>query len=131
VSTLTEDELFAMVNLYPKNTGLLMTVWVGPTDHTHAPRIKVNMAHGDRMNPTDTAVVALLPEPHLIGGDLSGQDFKAVSAWIALNLEAILDHWHGRIDGADMAAAVRRMISAPRDNQSELAEASPESSGRL
>lgn len=109
MSTITEDELFLMVNLYPKNTGLLMTVWAGPGDHTHAPRIKVNMAHGDRMNPANTAVVSLLPTPHLVEGDLSAQDFNAVSAWIALNLDALLAHWRGEIDGVDMAARTRKL----------------------
>jgi hypothetical protein len=109
MSAITEDELFLMVNLYPRNTGLMMTVWAGPGDHTHAPRIKVNMAHGDRMNPSNTAVVALLPTPHLVEGDLSAQDFEAVSAWIRLNLEALLAHWRGDIDGVDMASRTRKL----------------------
>jgi hypothetical protein len=109
IMTLTAaDEAFRMVNLYPKNTGLMMTVWAGPGDYTHAPRIKVNMAHGDRMNPENTAVVGLLPTPHLIEGDLSAEDFKAVSVWIALNLKALLAHWRGDIDGADMVASLNR-----------------------
>ena len=109
MSTLTEDELFLMVNLYPRTTGLLMTVWAGPGDHTHAPRIKVNVSHGNRMNMANTVVVGILPEPHLIEGDLPAQDLKAVLAWIVLNREALLAHWRGDIDGAEMTARTRKL----------------------
>jgi hypothetical protein len=103
-----DDELFLMVNLYPRRTGLPMTVWAGPRGKArHAPRIKVNMAHGDRMDLDNTAVVGLLPSPHLITGSLSLQDLDAVLAWVALNKDALLEHWNGFIDGGEMAARSR------------------------
>jgi hypothetical protein len=103
-----DDELFLMVNLYPRRTGLPMTVWAGPRGKArHAPRIKVNMAHGDRMDLDNTAVVGLLPSPHLITGSLSSQDLDAVFAWVALNRDALLEHWNGFIDGGEMAARSR------------------------
>jgi hypothetical protein len=104
-----DDELFLMVNLYPRTTGLMMTVWAGPGDGSHAPRIKVNMAHGERMNMANTAVVAIQPQPHLIAGHLTTQDLAMVSAWIDLNREALLAHWRGEIDGAEMAARAQRI----------------------
>jgi len=37
------DELFEMANLYPRTTGLPMTVWVSPRGNArHDVRIKVN-----------------------------------------------------------------------------------------
>ncbi len=37
-----------MANLYPRTTGLPMTVWVGPRGNArHDVRIKVNMTHGE------------------------------------------------------------------------------------
>jgi len=70
-----DDQLFLMVNLYPARTSLPMTVWAGPQGKArHAPRIKVNMAHGNRMDMTNTAVVGILPTPHLIAGSLSARD---------------------------------------------------------
>jgi hypothetical protein len=106
-----QNERFLMVNLYPRTTGLLMTVWAGPGDHTQAPRIKVDVTHGDRMSLENTAVVGILPEPHLIAGNLPAQDLEAVSAWITLNREPLLAHWQGRIDGAEMAAQARKLAS--------------------
>ena len=47
---INEDELFEMVNLVPRLTGLPMTIWVSPRGNArHGPRIKVNMTHGRSM----------------------------------------------------------------------------------
>jgi len=102
-----EDELFLMTNLYPASTGLPMTVWVGP-QHPDV-RIKVNMAHGQRMDPGNLAVVAVRPQPHLVAGQLSAADLAAVSRWIALNEAAIIDHWAGLTDGVQLAQQLRRL----------------------
>jgi hypothetical protein len=56
------DELFEIANLYPRTTGLPMTVWVGPRGNArHDVRVKVNMTHGNQMNVDNTAVVAVRP----------------------------------------------------------------------
>jgi hypothetical protein len=90
-----EQDIYEMTNLYPRHTGLPMTVWVSPRGHArHAARIKVNMAHGDRMAADNTAVVALAPTPRLVAGDLSLSDQKLVFAWARLNAEALLDFWN-------------------------------------
>lgn len=40
-----EDELYEMVNIYPADSGLPMTVWAGPRGNArHDVRVKVNMA---------------------------------------------------------------------------------------
>jgi hypothetical protein len=39
------DELFEMANLFPRTTGLPITVWVSPRGNArHDVRVKVNMA---------------------------------------------------------------------------------------
>src|ERR1700728_1715712 len=92
----TEDELFEMANLYPRTTGLPMTVWVGPRGNArHDVRIKVNMTHGNQMNIDNTAVVAVRPAPHVIAGRLLRDDERAVAAWITLNNDAIVGYWNG------------------------------------
>src|ERR1700680_2965592 len=79
-------DLFEMANLYPRTTGLPMTVWVSPRGNArHDVRIKVNMIHGNQMNVDDTAVVAVRPSPHVVAGRLSTEDERAVFNWIALN----------------------------------------------
>ena len=94
-----EDELFAMVNLAPRLTGLPMTVWVRPESGLpHDVRIKVNMTHGRTMSISNTAVVGVRPTPRLVSGHLSSADFAAVSDWIRLNETAIVDYWNFQID---------------------------------
>jgi hypothetical protein len=46
--------------------------------------------------------VAAAPRPHVVAGRLSTTDLRAVTQWIALNEKAILDHWNGLTDGAQL-----------------------------
>jgi hypothetical protein len=103
-----EDELYEMANLYPRTTGLPMTVWVSLRGNArHDVRIKVNMTHGDRMNIDNTAIVGVRPSPHLIAGQLSSDDERAVSNWITLNAEAIVAYWDGDIDTLELVQALK------------------------
>jgi len=101
-----DRDTFEMTNLYPRHTGLPMTVWVSPRGHArHAARIKVHMAHGDRMVASNTAVVALAPQPRLVAGDLSSNDQRLVFAWAKLNQPALLDFW----DDGDVVQLLSRL----------------------
>jgi hypothetical protein len=85
-----------------------MTVWVSPRGSArHDVRIKVNLAHGNQMNPGNAAVVGVRPSPHVIAGDLSIIDQRAVFDWIALNAAAIIAYWEGDIDTAQLVQALR------------------------
>jgi len=102
------DELFEMANLFPRTTGLPMTVWVSPRGNArHDVRIKVNMTHGDQMNIANTAVVGVRPTPHVIAGHLSPDDQRAVFEWVSLNAAAIVEYWDGRIDTIELGQLLR------------------------
>jgi hypothetical protein len=99
-----DDEFFGLVSLYPRRTGLPMTVWAGARGKgRHAPRLIVSTSHGDRTDLDSTAIVGIVPTPHLIAGSLSARDRAAVFAWIRLNRDVLLEHWEGDIDGGEMA----------------------------
>jgi hypothetical protein len=84
------DELFEIANLFPRTTGLPMTVWVSPRGNArHDVRVKVNMTQGDQMNIANTAVVGVRPAPQLIEGRLSPDDERAVFEWVSLNSAAL------------------------------------------
>jgi hypothetical protein len=107
------DELFEIANLYPRTTGLPMTVWVSPRGIARRDvRVKVNMAHGDHMTIDNTAVVAVRPSPHLVAGRLSSDDERAVSDWITLNAATLVAYWDGDIDTVQLAQALRPLPSA-------------------
>ena len=102
------DDLFEMANLYPRETGLPMTVWVSPRGNTrHDIRVKVNMAHGDQMNIANTAIVGVRPTPRVIAGRLAPADVQAVFQWVTLNTDALVAYWEGRIGTIELAAALR------------------------
>jgi hypothetical protein len=102
------DDLFEMANLYPRETGLPMTVWVSPRGNArHDVRIRVNMAHGNQMNIENTAIVGVRPVPRVIAGRLGQADAQAVFQWVALNTDALVAYWEGRIGTIELAAALR------------------------
>jgi hypothetical protein len=74
------DDLDLMTNLYPRTTGLPMVVWVGPSYGAgHSARVKVMQRHGQQMDPSDLAVVALQPQPHVVAGRLSAADLQLIA----------------------------------------------------
>jgi len=106
------DELFEMANLFPRTTGLPMTVWVSPRGNSrHDVRVKVNTTHGDHMNIANTAVVGVRPSPQLIAGHLSPDDQRVVFEWISLNTAAIDEYSDGRIDTIELGQLLKRVPS--------------------
>jgi hypothetical protein len=107
------DDLFEMANLYPRETGLPMTVWVSPRGNArHDVRVKVNIIHGNQMNISNTAVVGVRPTPRVIAGRLTPSDAQAVFQWVTLNTDTLVAYWEGRIGTIELAAALRP-IPAP------------------
>ncbi|GAA0622818.1 hypothetical protein GCM10009422_18520 [Brevundimonas kwangchunensis] len=107
---LEENDLFEMANLYPKHTGLPMTVWVSHRGRTrHDPGVKVCRLRGDRMDIDETAVVGIRPHPTLIEGWLDGADLKLVQKWISLNSDVLIGFWNGEIDTVDMVQGLKKL----------------------
>jgi len=104
------DELFEMANLFPRTTGLPMTIWVSPRGNArHDVRVEANMTHGDQMNIANTAVMGLRPAPHIIAGRLSSDDQRVVFEWASLNTAALVEYWDGRIDTIELGTLLRRI----------------------
>jgi hypothetical protein len=92
------DDLYEMSNLFPEDTGLPVTVWVSPRGRArHAARIEVCRIPGNRMVPSNTAVVGIEPEPRLIEGRLPDRYLDPVVQWIELNRDALFAYWNGEI----------------------------------
>ena len=105
-----EDAPFDMANLYPRDTGLPMTIWVSRRGRArHDVRIKVCITPGDRMDPTDTAVMAVGPEPRLIHGDLPPEDVESVAKWIEANAAALVDYRDGRLSTVEFIHQLRKV----------------------
>jgi len=109
------NELFEMANLFPRTTGLPMTLWLSPRGNArHDVRVTVNMTHGDQMSIGNTAVVGVRPTPHVIAGHLSPDDRQAVFEWVPLNNPTLVDYWEGRIDDTiELGQLLKRLPSRP------------------
>jgi hypothetical protein len=102
-----------MANLFPGTTGLPMTVWVSSRGNSrHDIRMKVNMTHGNQINPSNTAVVSVCPSPRIIAGSLSPDDEKAGSQWISLNAAALRAYWEGVIDTIQLGHALKMLTTS-------------------
>jgi hypothetical protein len=85
-------------------------VWAGPRGNAlHDVRVKVNMAHGNQMSISNTAVVAVRPTPRLVAGRLSSADLQAVSEWLRLDQAALVAHWDGQISGVELGRQLQRL----------------------
>ncbi len=108
------DDLFEIANLFPDDTGLPVTVWVSPRGNArHAAPIKVCRVPGNRMAPSNTAVVGIAPTPTLIEGKLPRRYLEPVTRWVALNADALPRYWNGEIGTGGLLRELRRADSAP------------------
>jgi hypothetical protein len=106
---LVDDELYTMVNLRGRSTGLPMNIWIGPKGHArHAARIKVQMDHRTKFDLDLLAVVGVAADPaEVIEGRLTPADLALVQRYVALNRQAILDHWNEKTDGMQLTRALK------------------------
>lgn len=104
------DELLETGNLFPEDTGLPVTVWVSPRGKArHAAGIKMCRVAGNRMVPSNTAVVGIVPEPALLEGSLPARYLTPVLGWVALNTDALLRYWRGEIGTGGLLRDLRRV----------------------
>lgn len=104
------DELFEMAKLFPRTTGLPMTIWVGPRGNArYDVRVKVNTTHGEQMNIANTTVVGVRPAPHIIAGRLSPDDQRAVFEWVLLKAAVLVEYRDGRIDTIELDHLLKRL----------------------
>ena len=92
------------------SSGLPMNIWIGPRGHArHAARVKVQMNHSERFEPDNLAVVSVADPPQVIEGQLDAADLDQLRQYIALNRQAILDHWGEQTDCIELGRALRRL----------------------
>ena len=105
-----EGDLYEMANLYPRDTGLPMTIWVSPKGNArHDVRIKVCLTPGDRMDASNTAVLAVRPQPRVVAGQLPSQDLAVVARWIELNRDALVGYWDGLLSTVEFATRIQKV----------------------
>lgn len=113
-ANLVEDEadgqaLFDMANLRPERTGLPFVVFISQKGGArHDVRVKV--ARGAKVRPSEMATVALRPKPRVIRGALDPDDLARLAEWIDLNKDVLIDYWNGDIEYTEDAISALRPL---------------------
>jgi len=106
---MNEQELFELVNLRGRSTGLRNNIWIGLRGGArHAARIKVQRDHREKFDRSDLAVVSVVDDPpQVVEGELSAEDLELVRRYVVLNRAAILAHWREETDGVELSRALK------------------------
>ena len=106
---MNEQELFELVNLRGRSTGLRNNIWIGPRGGArHAARIEVQRDHREKFDRSDLAVVSVVDDPpQVVEGELSAEDLELVRRYVVLNRAAILAHWREETDGVELSRALK------------------------
>jgi hypothetical protein len=109
---IADDLKYMLTHLWPRTTGLPMTIWVSPQiDDICDPQIRIAVVHGDRTNAEGAALISINPSTDVIDGYLSTDDERIVLDWINLNEGVIRDYWLGNIDSLEMCHAVKGLTA--------------------
>jgi hypothetical protein len=111
---LADDEaagqaLFAMANLRPERTGLPFVVFIsqkGGARHD----VRVKIARGAKVRPSEMVTVAVRPKPRVIRGVLDPDDLARLAEWIALNKDVLVDYWNGDIEYTEDAISALKPL---------------------
>jgi hypothetical protein len=109
-----EDEtegqaLFEMANLRPERTGLPFVIFIsqkGGARHD----VRVKIARGAKVRPSEMATVAVRPKPRVIRGALDPDDLARLAEWIELNRAVLADYWNGDIEYTEDAISALRPL---------------------
>jgi hypothetical protein len=109
-----EDEtegqaLFDMANLRPERTGLPFVVFVsqkGGARHD----VRVKIARGAKVKPSEMATVAVRPKPRVVRGAVDPDDLARLAEWIELNRDVLVDYWNGNIEYTEDAISALRPL---------------------
>jgi hypothetical protein len=109
VDALADEGLFEMANLSPKRTGLPFVVWISPkAGASHDVRVKVSRS--PKVHGSELVSVAIRPDVHVIGGNMSAPDLALLRKWVELNRDVLIKYWDGDIEYTEDAIAALKPV---------------------
>jgi len=93
-----------MANFRPERTGLPFVVFIwqrGGARHD----VRVKVAPGAKILPSEMVTVAVRPNVRVIRGTLDPRDLALLTRWIELNRNTLVDYWNGDIEYTEDAIA--------------------------
>ena len=103
--------VFEMANLRPERTGLPFVVFIsqkGGARHD----VRVKIARGAKVRPSEMTTVAVRPTPRVIRGVLDPDDLSLLAEWIDLNKAVLIDYWNGDIEYTEDAISALKALPA-------------------
>ena len=98
-----------MANLRPERTGLPFVVFISQRGGArHDVRVKV--APGPRVRPSEMVTVAVRPSVRVVSGTLDPADLALLRRWIDLNQDILVKYWDGVIEYTEDAIAALQPI---------------------
>jgi hypothetical protein len=95
---------YEMANLRPERTGLPFVVFISQKgDARHDVRVKV--APGAKVRPSEMVTVAIRPSVRVVRGELDPGDLALLTRWIDLNRNTLIEYWNGDIEYTEDAIA--------------------------
>ena len=105
-----QDELFEMANLSPKRTGLPFMVWISTKEGAQQHDVRVKVSKGRKVQASEWVSVALRPDVHVVGGEMTGHNLALLKKWIELNRAVIIKYWDGDIEDTQDALSALKPI---------------------
>ena len=103
--------IYEMANYRPKETGLLMVIWLQPKTgkEKHGCRIKVERDYGDKSK-NDTFTITI-PDLKVIGdtGKIRQEDITDLKRFIQLNMDIIKLFWDDEISSTDFGLRIKHL----------------------
>jgi len=100
-----------MANLRPERTGLPFVVFISQKGGArHDVRVKV--AHGAKVRPSEMVTVAIRPSVRVVRGKLDPPDLALLTRWIDLNHTVLIQYWDGEIEYTEDAISALRPVSS-------------------
>jgi len=95
---------YEMANLRPERTGLPFVVFISQKGGArHDLRVKV--ARGAKVRPSEMVTVAIRPAIRVVRGALDPRDLALLTRWIDLNRNTLIEYWNGGIEYTEDAIA--------------------------
>src|SRR5205085_8075112 len=93
-----------MANLRRERTGLPFVVFI-PQKGGARHDVRVKVARGARVRPSEMVTVALRPAVRIVRGRLDPDELDLLRAWIDLNRDVLVRYWDGEIEYTEDAIA--------------------------
>jgi len=102
---------YEMANLRPERTGLPFVVFISQKGGArHDVRVKV--APGAKVRPSEMITVAIRPSVRVVRGTLDPRELALLTRWINRNLDTLIKYWHGDIEYTEDAIAAIASVGA-------------------